>query len=151
MPQTNSNFAILLVEDDENDILLIRRALKKSHVDNPVYVARNGQEAIDYLSGQGKFSEREQFPFPQVVITDLKMPRLTGFDLLAWINEHPQFRVIPTIVLSSSKEELDVARSYGLGANTYMVKPADFEVLAQMTKLIRDYWAASTKPTIKPA
>ncbi len=146
MSHEESQFTILLVEDEENDVMLIKRALKKTFITNPIYVANNGQEAIDYLSGQGPFAARAKFPFPDVVITDLKMPKKTGFELLGWMNEHPEFKVIPTIVLSSSKQDLDVARSYNLGANTYMVKPADFETLAQMIKLIRDYWGMSVKP-----
>ncbi len=148
MQSSNPNFTILLVEDDENDILLIKKALKRNYVDNPIHVARNGQEAMDYLMGKGEFADREKHPFPDVVITDLKMPMVTGFELLSWIHEHPEYRVIPTIVLSSSKHDLDVARAYNSGANTYMVKPSDFEEQAEMIKIIRDYWAISVKPSV---
>ncbi len=142
----NPNFTILLVEDDDNDVLLIQKALKKGFINNPIHIARNGQEAIDYLSGKGAFADRDKYFFPDVVITDLKMPKVTGFDLLIWINDNPQFRVIPTIVLTSSRHDADVTRAYFLGANTYMVKPTDFETQAEMIKLIRDYWAISIKP-----
>jgi CheY-like chemotaxis protein len=148
-PKAMAKFSILLVEDDDNDVLLIQRALKKHYVERPVYVARNGEEAIEYLTGGGIFKDRETYPFPDVVITDLKMPKLSGFELLAWINEHKEYRVIPTIVLSSSKEDKDVTRAYDLGANTYMVKPTNFDALAEMVKQIRDYWELSIKPRVK--
>jgi CheY-like chemotaxis protein len=142
-------FTILLVEDDENDVLLIQRALKKHYVNGPLHVARNGHEAIEYLSGQGKFSDRTRYPFPDVVVTDLKMPKMSGFELLAWLHDHQEFQVIPTIVLSSSKEDRDVVRAYNLGATSYMVKPAESDTLGQMVKAIKDYWSWSIKPKFK--
>jgi CheY-like chemotaxis protein len=144
----NEQFAILLAEDDENDVLLITRAFKRHFLDKQIHVVRNGEEAIAYLSGKGVFADRKKYPFPNLVITDLKMPKLSGFELLAWIEEHQEFRVIPTIVLSASREDRDVDRAYSLGANTYMVKPASFETLAEMVELIRDYWAVSIKPKV---
>ncbi len=145
----NDQFTILLVEDEESDVLLIQRAFRK-HIEGQLYVTGNGEEAIEYLSGKGKYSDRKKFPFPDLVISDLKMPKLSGFELLAWIQEHRELRAIPTIVLSSSKLDRDVLRAYELGAKTYMVKPSDFHTLAEMVKVIRDYWAASAKPSLKP-
>lgn len=145
----DQRFTILLVEDDDNDILLIERALKKHYVDKPVHIARNGHDAIEYLSGHGRFSDRAKYPFPDVVITDLKMPKMSGFELLAWLDEHQEYRVIPTIVLSSSQEDSDVTRAYDLGANTYMVKPTDFDGLGKMVKTIKDYWSLSIKPKMR--
>jgi CheY-like chemotaxis protein len=144
----NQRFTILLVEDEESDVLLIERAFRK-HIEGELHVTRNGEEAIEYLTGKGKFSDRKKYPFPDLVISDLKMPKLSGFELLAWIHEHREFRAIPTIVLSSSKLEHDVIRAYELGARTYMVKPSDFQTLAEMVKVIRDYWAASMKPNLR--
>lgn len=142
-------FTILLAEDDENDVVLIQRALQKSFTNTPVYVVRNGQEAIDYLSGTGEYADRTKYPFPELVITDLKMPKLSGFEFLQWVKLHPDMRVIPTIVLSSSNQEMDVVRAYDLGANTFMVKPSDFNALGQMVKLIKEYWSVSLKPKLK--
>lgn len=136
------------MEDEESDVLLIERAFRK-HIEGELHVTRNGEEAIEYLSGKGKFADRKKFPFPDLVISDLKMPKLSGFELLAWIQEHREFRTIPTIVLSSSKLDRDVIRAYELGAKTYMVKPSDFRTLTEMVKVIRDYWAASAKPVLQ--
>jgi CheY-like chemotaxis protein len=135
---------ILLVEDDDDDVLLLKRAFQK-HFIGIVHVARDGEEAIDYLAGKGSFADRTKFPFPALVTSDLKMPRVTGFDLLTWISEHPEFHVIPTVILTSSADPNDMARAYKLGANNYLVKPSNFEQLCETAKLIRDYWDANIK------
>lgn len=140
---------ILLVEDDDNDALLLKRALAKQFAAGSIFRVENGEAAIAYLSGNGKFHDREKFPFPDIIITDLKMPRLSGFELLAWIHDHKEYRVIPTIVLSSSNAHPDVTRAYNLGANTYLVKPNDFESLMELARLIRDYWAAGVRTAVR--
>lgn len=145
MSAPEDNFTILLVEDEENDGLLFLRALKKSGIANPIHWLKDGLEAMHYLQGEGKYADRQKYPLPGVVILDLKMPRLSGLELLAWIREHKR-RIIPTIVMSSSRLESDIEQAYELGANTYMVKPADFDGLLEMVKLIREYWRVSTKP-----
>jgi CheY-like chemotaxis protein len=147
---SESNFVILLVEDEENDALLLQRALRKNKVTNPVHWMKDGVEALDYLSGQGPYSERSQYPFPQMIILDLKMPRMTGLELLAYLQQHPELRVIPTIVMSSSQIQEDIEKAYDLGANTYMVKPTEFDSLAGMIKSIYDYWAVSARPEPRP-
>jgi len=149
MPVDDSKFTILLVEDNDDDALLVQRAIRKNNITNAIHRMKDGIEALNYLQGLEGFSDRKQFPFPEVIILDLKMPRMGGLELLAWIDEHPEYRVIPTIVLSSSRLEKDVERSYALGANTFMVKPWNFDALAQMIKTIHDYWAISVKPKKK--
>lgn len=149
MTNADENFVILLAEDDPNDVLLIKRALRKSYVNNPLQVVSDGQEAIDYLCGNPPFDNRTTHPFPSLVITDLKMPRCTGLEFLAWTSKNPAYRVIPTIVLSSSNQEQDVMRAYELGANTYMVKPNDFDGLSNLVSAIRAYWRCSIKPLPK--
>lgn len=144
----NDNYTILIVEDDPNDLLFLQRALKKNGITNPVCTLPDGEEATAYLSGIGKYADRHQFPFPRVIILDLKMPRKSGLEVLEWLKEHPQYRVIPTIVLTSSKLNEDVARAYGLGANSYMVKPSSFDDLKHLIKMAYDYWSLCLKPEV---
>lgn len=146
----NSNYTILLVEDEENDATLLKMALKKNNILNPVQWARDGLEAIAYLNGDGEHADRTKYPFPEVLIVDLKMPRMGGLELLSWIREHPAYKVIPTVIMTSSRLDMDIEKAYTLGANTYMIKPSSFEELARMVKLAHDYWGASEKPRKKP-
>jgi CheY-like chemotaxis protein len=147
----NENYTILLIEDDPNDVLFLKRALKKNEIHNPVCALPDGDEAIDYLSGNGKYADRIAHPFPKVIILDLKMPRKSGLEVLEWLGEHPQYRVIPTIVLTSSKLNEDVVRAYGLGANSYMVKPSNFDDLRVMMKTAHQYWSLCLKPEVRNA
>lgn len=144
-----SNYTILLVEDDENDATLMKMAFEKNKILNPVQWVRDGLEAVAYLNGEGEYADRAKFPFPEVLLLDLKMPRMTGMELLAWIGEHPDFRIIPTIIMTSSRQEIDVEKAYSLGANTYMTKPCSFDELARMVQLTHEYWAVSAKPKTK--
>jgi len=142
----DADYTILLVEDDENDAMLLRMAFEKNNIANPVQWVKDGMEAVAYLNGDGIYANREKHPFPEVLLLDLKMPRMTGLELLAWIGEHPEFKVIPTIIMTSSRQELDIEHAYKLGANTYMTKPIAFDDLAKMVKLTHEYWALSAKP-----
>jgi len=143
------DYTILLVEDDENDAMLLRMAFERNGIVNPVQWVKDGLEAVAYLNGEGIYADRAKYPFPEVLLVDLKMPRMTGLELLAWINEHPEFRVIPTIVMTSSRQELDIESAYKLGANTYLTKPIAFDDLAKMVNLTHAYWAMSAKPKPK--
>ena len=145
----DSNYSILLVEDDENDAMLVRMAFEKNDIANPVQWVKDGLEAVAYLNGEGIYADREKFPFPEVLLLDLKMPRMTGLELLKWIGEHPEYRVIPTIIMTSSRQELDIENAYKLGANTYFTKPIAFDELAQMVKITHQYWSMSAKPKPK--
>src|SRR5687768_12255012 len=100
----NASGCILLVEDDQNDVLFMERALRKAHVPNQVCVSHDGREAVDYLSGTGPFADRNQHPLPCLIILDLKMPRMTGMDVLQWLREQPVLSCLPVIVLSSSSQ-----------------------------------------------
>src|SRR5579862_2257627 len=142
-------YTILLVEDEENDATLVEMAFRKNKIPNPVQWTRDGLEAIAYLNGEGVYADRERYPFPEVLILDLKMPRMGGLELLSWIREHPEYRVIPTIIMTSSRQDPDIEKAYNLGANTYMIKPSSFEELAKLVKLAHEYWAASVKPKTK--
>jgi len=142
----DSNYTILLVEDDENDATLMKMAFEKNKILNPVQWVRDGLEAVAYLNGDGDYADRSKYPFPEVLLLDLKMPRMSGMELLAWIAEHPDFKIIPTIIMTSSRQEPDIEKAYKLGANTYMTKPCSLDELAQMVKVTHEYWAMSVKP-----
>ena|SRR6266850_1347340 len=131
---------ILIAEDREDDILLIQRALRKAQVLNPVQIVHNGDEVIAYLKGEGKFSNRAEYPLPSLLLLDLKMPRTDGFEVLIWIREEPNLRALRVIVLTSSADMRDVNRAYELGANSFLVKPMDFEDYAGIGRFLNEYW-----------
>jgi CheY-like chemotaxis protein len=137
---------ILVMEDDANDALLLKRALRKAGISNPIHVAPNGEEGIAYLNGNDPRQHPSERPTPCFIITDLNMPKKSGLEVLEWLCGHPELRVVPTLVLTSSREQRDVSRAYGFGANSYLVKPNDLRDLERMASLIRDYWAACEKP-----
>ncbi|MDB6057371.1 MAG: response regulator [Verrucomicrobiales bacterium] len=141
------NYLILVVEDDDSDFFLLERAFRKNNIQNPIVRVKDGLEGLHYLQGSGDYTDREKFPFPDVIILDLKTPRMSGMELLAWIRDHPDCRVIPTVIMSSSQQDVDVSRAYELGANTYFVKPTTFEDLIQLTNTIQDYWRRGAKPS----
>ena len=138
--------AILVLEDDENDALLLQRALRKIRFNSPVHVVPDGEEGLAYLTGSGKYQDRASFPLPGFIITDLKMPKKDGMEVLQWLSEHPQFKVVPTVVLTSSRVATDVDRAYSFGANSYLVKPSDFDSFERLVQLVFDYWHACERP-----
>ena len=132
--------SILLVEDNPDDELLTIRAFKRHHIVNSIDVVRDGQEALDYLQCQGEWTSRESCEPPQVVLLDLKLPKIDGLEVLRRMRADDKLRMIPVVVLTSSSEESDIAASYDLGANSYVRKPVDF---AQFGDAVRDlglYW-----------
>jgi len=131
---------ILLAEDDPNDVLLIQRAFQRNYVANPVQVVRDGEEALAYLSGQAPFADRERHPLPVLMLMDLKMPRKSGLEVLAWVRHQPGLKRLPIIVLTSSNQSPDINRAYELGANSYLVKPAGFDSLLDLVKNLDMYW-----------
>lgn len=132
--------ALLLVEDNEDDVFLMKRALNGANVINPLLVAEDGQEAVDYLSGAGKFADRTKYPLPAVVFLDLKLPFLSGHDVLTWIRRQKDLDTLVVIVLTSSNEPSDLTRCYALGANSYVVKPPTPEQLEDLAKAFKWYW-----------
>ena len=131
---------LLLVEDDPNDVALIRRAFKKARILNPLNIVHDGEEAIAYLAGQGEYADRSKFPLPAVVLLDLKLPRRSGHEVLAWLRQQPGLRRLPVVVLTSSSDTPDVRQAYDLGANSYLVKPVSFDGLMEMVKTLGLYW-----------
>ena len=131
---------ILLVEDRGDDILLIQKAFARAQVDNPMQVVRDGEEAIAYLSGEGKFSNRAEYPLPWLVLLDLKMPRLNGFEFLKWLRKWDPGKLIPVVVLTSSVFSADVFSSYNAGANSHMTKGTDPRELFDQVVAIGSVW-----------
>ena len=130
---------ILLVEDEEGDVFFMRQAMQKAGVLDSLQVASDGRQAIDYLKGNGKFANRQEFPLPCLVLLDLKLPRVMGLDVLKWIREQPEVATI-VVILTSSQEQADIATAYRLGANGYLVKPSDVSQLTDLAKSIKDFW-----------
>jgi CheY-like chemotaxis protein len=128
---------ILLVEDDEDDAFFMRRALTKAQINMPLHIAVNGQEALDYLGGAGKFADRAQFPTPAIVFLDLKLPCVHGFEVLKWIRSQPAFNELPVIVLTSSSEARDHEKALQLGATAYVVKPPTREMVLSVLDAMR--------------
>lgn len=130
----------LLVEDTPDDVMLIRRAFAKSRVLNPMHVSRSAEEAIAYLSGEGRFRNRAEFPLPALVLLDLKLPGMDGFELLKWIRQQPGLNLLRVVVLTSSDSMRDVNQAYQLGANSFLVKPVDFERFVEISQALSGYW-----------
>jgi len=131
---------LLLVEDNPDDEALTLRALRKYNLANEVVVARDGQEALDYMFGDGKFSGRDTSQLPQVILLDLKLPKVDGLQVLERLGANPQTRRVPVVVLTSSNEESDLIRSYDLGANSYVRKPVNFEEFLEAARQLGLYW-----------
>jgi CheY-like chemotaxis protein len=137
---------LLLIEDDPNDRLITQSVLEKVEAGYMVQMVRNGQEGIGYLDGVGPYADRERFPFPTFLITDLKMPLLDGFGVLEHIRGHPEWSIIPMVVLSASQDTDDIQRAYQLGANSYLLKPQGYEELCGLLLKTFDYWTACEVP-----
>jgi CheY-like chemotaxis protein len=145
-----TGFTILLVEDSADDALLIKRAFRKAKIANPIQTVSDGDEAVAYLSGAERYGDRRQFPLPVMIILDLKLPRRSGFEVLEWLRSQPGLKRTPVVVLTSSKETVDVNHAYELGANSYLLKPVTFEALQEIMKTVNLYWLVSSEMPIPP-
>ncbi|HEY6229234.1 MAG TPA: response regulator [Verrucomicrobiae bacterium] len=135
-----SDGTILLVEDNPDDVFFMQRAFKATAIENPLQVAVDGQEAIDYLAGAGKFADRNAFPLPCLMLLDLKLPRKTGHEVLKWIRDRPDLATLIVIALTTSRETKDITEAYRLCVNAYLVKPTSPAELANIMTKIRDFW-----------
>ena len=133
---------ILLVEDNPDDVLLIKRAFKKAGLPHALRVASHGEDAVDYLAGDGGYADREKHPFPSLMLLDLQLPRRSGHEVLEWLRAQEDLRRLPVVVLTSSREPADINRAYDLGANSYLVKPVSFDALLEMVQVLERYWIA---------
>jgi CheY-like chemotaxis protein len=152
---------ILQVEDEEADIFLLQFAFKKAGIQSPVQAVMDGQMAIDYLSGTGAYADREKHPLPCLVLLDLKLPKISGLEVLAWIRQQPNLRSLAVVVFSSSSQPSDLERAYELGANSFIQKAAQFEQTLEIAQLLKGWWLgynrfapiyeAKPAPTSRPA
>jgi CheY-like chemotaxis protein len=143
-------FTVLLVEDDLNDVFLVKRAFKMAKLGTPLQVVTDGEQALQYLRGEGKYGDRTAHPLPHLIVMDIKMPRLSGFDVLQTIKQNVPLRRIPVVIVSSSDNPNDINRAYELGANAYMIKPVDFRAVEGLFQSITSYWGLKcAKPELE--
>lgn len=131
---------ILLAEDNSTDALMVRRAFTRASLQSALEVVDDGDKAVAYLSGQGPFADRTRHPLPALLLLDLKLPRRSGLEVLAWLRQQPGLKRLPVVVLTSSEESADINGAYDLGANSYLVKPVEFDALLELVKWLGLYW-----------
>ncbi len=147
----NEGKTILLVDDSETDLMLMRFAFKKAEFDDQLQVVWNGEEAIAYLKGEGVFSNRNQYPLPAVMLLDLNMPMKNGFDVLTWARTQPALKRLSIIILTASMRPEDVERAFDLGAGSYLVKPGSLDALTAMIRCLRDWLHYNHFPPLNTA
>ncbi len=135
----SATFTLLWVEDEADDVILGERAMIKAGFAKPM-IARDGEQAVNYLSGKGDFSDRARFPMPSLVLLDLKLPRMSGFEVLTWIRAHSELRHMPVIMLTSSRELEDIRRAYEYGANAFLVKPVEGQMFSELFRSVYSFW-----------
>src|SRR5687768_12980264 len=152
---------ILIAEDNPADVLMLQRAFRQAAIDTPLHFVSDGEEAIAYLKGEGKFASRHEHPLPDLFLLDLKMPRKNGFEVLQWLHEQPTLASLRTVVLTTSDDVWDINRAYAMGANSFLVKPLDFTDFKSTIQAVFNYWLtldhgpslarSVAKPRAKPA
>jgi two-component system response regulator len=146
MMSRQAEVEILLVEDNPSDAELALRALRKHHLANNIVVVTDGEEALDFIFARGKFGDRSVENHPKVILLDLKLPKVDGLEVLRTIKGDPRTRIIPVVVLTSSKQESDIVESYRLGVNSYIVKPVDFDKFVAAVRDLGMYWLLLNQP-----
>jgi CheY-like chemotaxis protein len=142
---------VLVAEDDLTDAYFFQRAFKRAGLPVVLHFVRDGQEVVDYLEGQGQFADRTAYPLPQLLLLDLNMPRLDGFDVLKWVRKQTSLDDLPVIIFSSSEEPKHVARAYGMGANSYLVKPHSMVELTALVGQFKRSWLEGSKDSGRQA
>ena len=149
MIQPAQDDPVLLVEDNPNDVLLLRRAFAKTGITHPLVVLDDGEKAVRYLAGEAEYADRAAHPLPLFILLDLKLPRKSGHEVLAWLRAQPVLRRIPVIILTSSSEKSDLERCYDTGVNSYLVKPVKFDDLLKLVDIVRSYWVGVNEPPLR--
>ena len=144
----NDHATVLLAEDNEDDALLTQIAFKKARLANPLQVVKDGVEVIAYLKGEGRFSDRVRYPFPMLLLLDLRMPKVNGFEVLSWLQRHREINHLPIAVMTSSVDEPDIDRAYKLGADSYLIKPPNAEALLALVQRLKAYWLILSEPAL---
>jgi two-component system, response regulator len=139
---------VLLVEDNVHDAEMTIRALRKVNLANNLVHVKDGEEALDFIFAQGKFSDRQQTDLPKVILLDIKMPKVDGIEVLRQLKSRESSKTIPVVIMTSSKEEQDIIDSYQLGVNSYVVKPVDFEGFARAVSQLGMYWLLTNQPPL---
>ena len=142
----NGTRTVLVVEDDKNDALLFQRAFAKTEVPARLQFVPGGAEAVAYLKGENAYGDREAHPLPHLMVLDIKMPRMNGFDVLEWLRKQPGLKRLPVTILTSSDLPIDINRAYDLGANAYLVKPHDLTQMSQVLKRVGIFWLEVNYP-----
>ena len=137
---------LLLVDDNPDDVAMIRAALERAFIDNPLYVVGDGEQAIEYLTGAGVYADRNAHPLPHVMLLDLRMPRMDGFAVLRWVRQSPEFAKLCVVVLTQSASTSDVRAAYALGANSFLVKPTDFDDVIRLMRVFAGRWLSPAAP-----
>jgi CheY-like chemotaxis protein len=137
---------VLLAEDDPDDVLLTQIAFEKARLVNPLQVVRDGEEAIAYLRGDGRYGDRARYPLPILLLLDLKMPKVSGFQVLEWLRTKPSLTHIPVAIMTSSDHDPHIARAYELGADSYLIKPPNAEALLALVQRLHAYWLILDQP-----
>lgn len=131
---------ILLAEDDPQQAEQARRAFKRFCFVNPIFIVSDGTEVLSYLLGEGKYADRNEYPLPALLLIDLRMQRMHGFDVIRWVRAHPQFKDLPIVVLSASEDLREVNQAYAMGATSFMMKPVEFAEFVHISAVIPNYW-----------
>ncbi|HLX70478.1 MAG TPA: response regulator [Verrucomicrobiae bacterium] len=136
---------ILLAEDEEDYVLLLRKAFAEASIANPIYTVSTGQELMAYLKGDGKYASRDEYPLPDLLLLDIKLPGYTGLEVLHWIRSQPGLSGLRVLILTSSEEMKDINEAYRLGANSFLLKPYDFSDLVHLARVIQEFWLYISK------
>ncbi len=141
-------FVVLMAEDDEHDIVAVKRAWKKGKINNPLYIVNDGEECLDYLHQRGKYSEQGTAPRPGILLLDIKMPKMDGLAVLEYVRKNDEFHRLPVIILTTSKDEADRLKSYDLQANAYIIKPIGFDNFSKAVNTINLFWELVALPEV---